>query len=229
MMAQLTEDDIALAGEHALGLLDPADRAAVAARVATDPDFAAEVEAWRVRLQPMMEGADEEPAPHLWHQIEKQLPTLAQDNSGRSLRWWKGASFVSTAVAAALAAVLVLEPAPPPPMAPAAPLVAALSGDEGNVAMTAQYDARDGQLLVTPVRLDTGPLMPELWVVPEDGKARSLGVMKAGQPMRVTVPVQLRPHLHRGVTLAITPEPAGGAPGGKATGPIIASGKIVSA
>jgi anti-sigma-K factor RskA len=229
MMAQLTEDDIVLAGEHALGLLDPADRAAAAARVATDPEFAAEVEAWRVRLQPMLEGPDEAPPPHLWQRIETQLPSLAQDNGGTSLRWWKGASFVSTAVAAALAAVLLFQPKPPPPAMPAAPLVAALSGDQGNVAMTAQYDARDGQLLVTPVRLDTGRLMPELWVVPEDGQARSLGVMMAGRPMRVTVPVQLRPHLHRGVTLAVTPEPAGGAPGGKATGPVIASGKIVSA
>lgn len=227
-MTQLSEDDIALAGEYALGLLDVAEQATVSARVATDPVFAAEVEAWRTRLQPLLDGADEQAPDALWSRIEHGLPTMAQDRGTTALRWWRAGAFVSTAIAAGLAAVLVLQPTPPPPATATAPMVAALSGDAG-ASLAMQYDARSGQLLVMPVRLDTGARVPELWVVPEDGKARSLGVVRADGPSRVTIPEALRPHMHGGVTLAITPEPPGGAPGGAATGPIIASGKIVSA
>jgi anti-sigma-K factor RskA len=225
-MATLTPDDVALAGEYALGLLDPAEQAATTARIATDPDFAAEVEAWRLRLQPMLDGPDAVPPDGLWQRIEGGLPRETGQDTGVALRWWKGASFVSTGIAAALATMLLLQPAPEAPP-PAAPMVAALSGDSGTV-LTAHYEAETGQLVITPIKLDTGARVPELWVVPEDGEARSLGIMRQNQPTRVAVPAALRPHMHRGVTLAITPEPEGGAPGGKATGPIIASGTIVS-
>lgn len=227
-MTRLSEDDIALAGEYALGLLEAAEEATASARVATDAEFAAEVEAWRVRLQPLLDGADEQAPDALWSRIEGRLPALVQDRGTSALPWWQAGAFVSTAIAAGLAAVLVLQPAPPPPDPAAAPMVAALSGDTG-ASLAMQYDARSGQLLVMPVRLDTGARVPELWVVPEDGKARSLGVVRADGPSRVTIPEALRPHMHGGVTLAITPEPPGGAPGGTATGPIIASGTIVSA
>jgi anti-sigma-K factor RskA len=44
-MSRLSEDDIALAGEFVLGLLDAAEQAAAQARAATDAMFAAEIEA----------------------------------------------------------------------------------------------------------------------------------------------------------------------------------------
>lgn len=227
-MTRLSEDDIALAGEYALGLLEAAEEAMASARVAADPEFAAEVEAWRMRLHPLLEGVDEQAPKDLWPRIERSLPVITQDRGARALRWWQAGALVSTVIAAGLAAVLVLQPAPTPLVPAAAPLVAALSGERG-VSLAAQYDGRDGQLLITPVRLDTGARVPELWVVPEDGKPRSLGLVRADRPTRVTIPEALRPHMHGGVTLAITPEPPGGAPGGTATGPIIASGTIVSA
>ena len=42
----------ALAAEHALGVLNAAERAAAETRMATDPAFAADVQAWRDRLAP---------------------------------------------------------------------------------------------------------------------------------------------------------------------------------
>ena len=83
-------------------------------------------------------------------------------------------------------------------------------------------------MILTPVSLDTGKLYPELWIVPADGKARSLGIVESRSPTSMIVPADMRQYLDAGGTLAITPEPEGGAPGGKATGPIIASGKIAT-
>ncbi len=226
-MTMLTEDDIALAGELVLGLLDPAAEAQANARIATDADFAAEVEAWRTRLAPMLDGA-EVPAPaDGWKQILAALPPeTVPDRSDAGL--WKWATGFSATAAAFFAALYFMQPAPVAPPPPAPPLVAALGSDTGKAAIAARYDAASGELLLTPVALDTGPLYPELWVIPADGKARSLGMMASGKPTRMTVSTEMRAYMKAGATLAITPEPAGGAPGGKATGPVIASGAITT-
>jgi anti-sigma-K factor RskA len=227
-MSRPSEDDIALAGEYVLGLLDPAESAAAQARTATDGDFAAEVEAWRERLQSMAGGADTPAPDHIWPEIERALPEpTGQDVGIGRLRLWQGLTALS-AVAAAYLGFLVWQQQAPAPLDSPAPMVAALGSETGNAAITARYDANSGELLLTPVSLETGQLYPELWVIPSDGKARSLGMMATDKPTQVTVTAEMRSFMEQGATLAITPEPAGGAPGGKATGPVIASGKITT-
>lgn len=232
-MSRLTEDDIALAGEYVLGLLDPAETAQVQARAATDADFAAEVEAWRERLQSMAAGADMPAPDHVWSAIEAKLPApTGQDVTVKSLRWWRGFSLIAAATAAVFGGLYYLEVnyalRPDEPYQSGPLFVAALGSETGNAAITARYDAGNGELLLTPVSLETGKLYPELWVIPADGKARSLGMMATDKPTQVTVTIEMREFMAQGATLAITPEPAGGAPGGKATGPVIASGKIIT-
>lgn len=224
----LTEDDIALAGEYVLGLLDLATHAAVSARIATDTEFAAEVTAWEERLLPML-GAQDTPAPdHIWPAIAAALPAVSteQDNEGGKLWLWRAVAGFSSMAALILAVILWQQPAPPP--AEPAPMVAALGSDTGKASMTIQYNAKRGEMLLTPVSLDTGKLYPELWVVPADGQARSLGLIRGDGPSQVPVTAEMRQYMSEGATLAITPEPQGGAPGGKATGPIIAAGKMVT-
>jgi anti-sigma-K factor RskA len=225
-MMMLSEDDIALAGEYVLGLLDSAEQAAAQARVTTDAAFAAEVDAWRDRLASMAGGANTAPPAHLWANVSAALPRATGQDIGRGkLRVWQGLAVASMGIAAYFGVLLWAQPFVPNIDTPA-PLIAALGSESGNAAITARYDMQSGELLLTPVSLDTGKLYPELWIVPADGKARSLGMMAVGKPTLVAVTPEMREFMAAGGTLAITPEPAGGAPGGKATGPIIASGKI---
>lgn len=225
-MTRLTEDDITLAGEYVLGLLDAAQEAAATARIAVEPAFAAEVEAWRIRLMPML-GSEQAPPPHIWTNIESALPAATgQDLGTRQLTFWRAISGISVTAAIFMAVLLLQKPEAAPQLVPQTPMVAALGSETGNSAITAQYDGRQGTMLLTPVALDTGKLYPELWVIPEDGKARSLGMIDAKGPSQMSVTPQMRQYIHEGAMLAITPEPARGAPGGVATGPILASGKI---
>jgi anti-sigma-K factor RskA len=228
-MKQSSEDDIAFAGEFLLGLLSPADEAIAASKIATDTDFAAEVEAWNIRLQPLLGNTEDQPSPQLWSNISAALPSgSAQDRGNGPLRFWQGLTALS-ATAAAVLAVIAFQPAPEiPPPTPPAPLVAALGSETGPSSITVRYDAQNGQMLLTPVSLKTGKLYPELWVVPADGKARSLGMLRGDVPSVISVTTEMRQYMDAGATLAITPEPQGGAPNGKATGPIIASGKIIT-
>jgi anti-sigma-K factor RskA len=228
-VSTLNDDDIALAAELVLGLLEPAQAAQARARAATDRAFADEVAAWEERLQPMLAGVDETPPAHVWSAVESGIaPATGQDNPSRGVRLWRGLTALSTGVAAVLAVMLMSRPGGGPAPVAGPPLVAALGSETGAASLAASYDPASGKLLLTPVRLDTGALYPELWVIPADGKARSLGIIRGDAPTRVEVTPALRSYLEKGATLAVTPEPAGGAPGGKATGPVIASGTITA-
>lgn len=225
-MIQLTEEDIALAGEYVLGLLDVAGNAMAEARIATDVAFAKEVEAWRVRLQPMLAG-DVDPPARLWDSIEKSIPPEAiQDLGLGKLVFWRTLTGMSVSAAVILGILLLQKPDIESAPTPAKPLIAALSNENRTTSLTASYDETSGRLIVLPVSLDTGKLYPELWIIPADGKARSLGMVDNSSPTAVIIPNDMREFLVSGGTLAITPERAGGAPDGKATGPVIASGKI---
>ena len=107
----MTEDDDILAAEHALGLADAQDR------VDSDPAFAAAVETWRARLDPL-HGPERAPPPELWDRIARRLPA---NDSGRH---WRFATFAASAAAAVLLGVLVMRPGMETPRATPAPQVA---------------------------------------------------------------------------------------------------------
>ena len=225
-MTILTEDDIGLAAEYVLGLLDAASTVMVEARMTSDAVFAAEVESWRLRLLPML-GGEEAPPAHLWKAVEKALPkSTGQDLDGGKLIFWRTLTGISVSAAAILGILLLQKPDELPVPAVETPLIAALASETGPASLTASYEAGTGRMIITPVSLDTGELYPELWIIPADGKARSLGIVETRSATSMIVPAEMRQYLDSGGTLAITPEPEGGAPGGKATGPVIASGKI---
>jgi anti-sigma-K factor RskA len=240
-MSNLTDEDFALAGELALGLLDIADTSRANARYAVDGDFAAEVDAWRERLLPMLANVSDQPPADMWDRIrgaiEGSEPAATPANDNGALRMWKGLTALSGAVAAALAVMLFVQPnavpvngpvGTPAPVTPANQpiLIAALQSETGPASVTANYDPASGELLITPVSMNTGKLYPEIWIIPADGTPRSLGVIAQTGASRSFVKPELRQYMAQGATMAITPEPATGAPGGKPSGAILASGKV---
>jgi anti-sigma-K factor RskA len=227
-MTNLSDDDIILAGEYVLGLLDAAGEATASARMATDPDFAAEVEAWRERLAPMLVG-NEVPSAHIWDAIQNSLPApTGQDVESGKLLFWRTLTGISVGAAAILGILLLQKPEAVAPPAPEAPLIAALGSETGTASLTASYEAESGRMIVTPVSLDTGELYPELWIIPADGTPHSLGIVASDKATSMTVPLEARQYMGSGGTLAITPEPQTGGPGGKPSGQVIASGKITT-
>ena len=238
-MSNLTDEDFALAGELALGLLDSAETTKANARCAVDAEFAAEVEAWRERLLPMLADVSSRPPADMWAKINDQLdfshtPVIAANDNGK-LRLWQGLTALSGAVAAALAIMLFLQPAAVPVDGPVIAnitptdepkLVAALQSETSPASVTASYNPASGELLITPVSMDTGELYPEIWIIPVDGTPHSLGVIARTGASRNTVKAELRQYMAQGATMAITPEPATGGPGGLPSGAILASGKV---
>lgn len=232
---ELPEDE-ALAAEHALGVLTARERAAAENRMARDPAFAADVQAWRARLAPLADEIAPVPAPAgLWPRIERML--AANDNALgvlRRLRFWRAATVGSMALtAASLAAVMFLAARPPevitqprPPMGPM--MNARLMSDGGQPLFLAAYDpARRSIMVASLVPPGADPNRShELWLIPADGKPRSLGMIDPGASKAMPMSEPMAAMTREGVSLAVSVEPLGGSRSGVPSGPVAAVGKL---
>ena len=81
-------------------------------------------------------------------------------------------------------------------------------------------------MTVNPAGMDAGGKAPELWVIPADGRPRSLGMIRERAAATMIVPVPMRAMIAGGVTLAVSLEPQGGSPTGQPTGPVVMSGTM---
>lgn len=223
-----------VAAEYALGLLDSGEWVVAQARYAQDSGFAATVHRWQARFSHLYDQVDEaEVPPALWARVSAgtrvQVARLA-----RRVAAWRAGAVTATAMAAALAAVLVLQPArtapparPQPAVMPTA-IVAQLVDTTGKPHVVARYDQANSRLNLRTIGLAPGKGVPELWVIADGGAPRSLGLIAATGSATLAIDPAARASLHNGATLAITLEDAATAPHAAPSGDIVASGMIAS-
>jgi anti-sigma-K factor RskA len=68
----------------------------------------------------------------------------------------------------------------------------------------------------------------ELWLIPADGKPRSLGLLRADRPVTLALSPNLAGQATAAAVLAVSLEPPGGSPTGAPTGPVIGQGKLIN-
>jgi anti-sigma-K factor RskA len=230
------DDRETLAAEYALGVLEGEQLAKAIELERSDTAFRAAVDRWNGRFAPMHDGVTPvEPPAGTFAAIERRIGAVGPANDNvvalnRRLNRWRTFAGGVTALAASLALVLVMRPPAEivsPATRPVAPLVAMIEGDQGAARLVAMWRKDERKLMVFPARVQpAGPGQShELWIIPADGKPRSMGVMPE-RTMRVTVDDQMAGQFDVGVTLAVSLEPSGGSPTGAPTGPVLASGKL---
>ena len=218
----LNPDDEGLAAEYALGTLDAAERAAVAARRLAEPELDAAISAWETRLSPLAEAMPElAPPPGVFSRIEARLGGEIVDLAAWRARVsrWRAAAMGAGALAAALAFVVATRPTPPHQFV----AVLQKSPDEPAFAMTVDVDKLE--FSVRPVAAQPpADKSYELWIIEPHQAPKSLGVIDAATGER-------RLSADRGAvreaTYAVTIEPKGGSPDGKPSGAPVFSGKLV--
>lgn len=218
------EDEL-IAAEYAFGLLSVAERRVVEQRLTSEPAFAILVSAWAERLSPLIaEIEDVSPPPALWDRIAGSLPPRSgtRPNLWHSLAFWRGFGLVSALAAACLALVIYFGA-----FEVGEPLVAAIDSG-GQHYFVATVDNQRTTIAVIPADFaeDGNGRVPELWLIPSDGKPRPIGVLRANRAVTIKLPAALTRLTARNSVLAVSLEPPGGSPTGRPTGPVIASGKL---
>ena len=224
---ELSEDE-ALAAEHALGILNAADRAAAESRMARDFAVARMVVAWRYRMAPLADLLKPvAPSDDIWKRIERGLPA----NDNRALRFWRGAAISGLGLAAAsMAAVaVILLQGPLAPSTPPAMLSAKLDTAGGQHLFVAAYDPQRQAVVISslvPPGTDPGHVH-QLWLIPADGKPRSLGFVPVGASVKIPLAPPAAGLTDTQATLAISVEGPGGSKNPGPTGPVVAKGALI--
>lgn len=226
-----TEDSRLIAAEYVLGVLDAPERRAVEQRIARDQVFAREVAFWEKRLGGLAEGIPAvAPPTSAWARIEAALAQAERRAEGRaglwqSLRFWRGLSLVTSALAAACLAALIYTGALSPPRAA---LVAQLGAEGGKTGFVAAVNSGGGTLTIVPAALLSAQEQKamELWLISPGDKPHSLGLIDPNRPVTIKVPQDLLARVNKEAVLAVSLEPLGGSPTGQPTGPVIANGKL---
>ncbi len=223
------EDDLVLAGEYALHLMDADDRRAFDDRLTREPALRDLVRDWDEGFVSLAaQIAPVAPPRHLKSAIQKRLfdtPTPA----GAPRRGWFLSGLFGALTAAVLALVMVVV-LPETRLAPTGPTyIAEVAAEDGSLLVQARFDPASNALQIDRV---TGNALPgrvlELWLIADGASAPvSLGVLPDGAAGIVPVPAELVAALAGG-TLAISDEPPGGSPTGQPTGAVLAVGAVTA-
>lgn len=231
----MSERDL-LAAEHALGLLEGEELVEARGLVASDPAFARAVAEWEARLAPLLDEVGAvEPPQAVWQRVRAAIAAPPAEGGNvvelrRKLGRWQALAAGASAIAASLAVVVAYNALRPPPAAvepgSADVMLAALMNQDKTMLLSAAWRPADNSLMIMPETIRPAPgHSHELWIIPADGKPRSLGIVHA-RTGRMAVDPVMAPHFAGTPTLAVSVEPEGGSPGEAPSGPVIATGQL---
>ena len=235
-------DDVR-AGEYVLGVLDEAERAALAARIAQDPAFAARVARWEAFFAPLAAAPEPAAAPEaVWARLQDRLgppvvPTASSAQAApvrsepaalargrrRPVRLAWAAALAGAAVLAGAgwttwSALATRRPAPVL-VAVLAPAADAPAGERGVVTV---YTG-EGRLAPAFAASSTPGRAAELWLIKPGAAPVALGLV--GSPTFGAAAPLIR-GARIGDVVAVSIEPPGGSPGAAPTGPVVATGVL---
>ncbi|WP_297113279.1 anti-sigma factor [uncultured Devosia sp.] len=217
----------ALVAEYVLGLLGPREHARVEAMIAADPALKAEHDFWSARFAALDSEFGEVDAPaHVLGRVEARLFGAAPKTSiWNSLALWRGLTAGALAVAVAAIGFNLMQPTPSVTSL-TTQLVAALEAEGSDVRFLALYDGA-GAVRLTALSGDVPSDRDlELWAIQGEQAPISMGVIPVNQRSVVELSEEVQAGWGEGSVLAITLEPKGGAPEGRATGPVVALGEV---
>lgn len=221
-------DDVALAGEYALHLLDVEARRAFEDRLSSEPALRILVSEWDAHFIALSdEVAPVAPPAMVKARIEDILfPAPSKARTGFSL--WRLLAGAGLAAALGLAVLIALPPANlPDPFTPS--FTAELAAEDQSLVVLASFAPDAGILRIDRQSGEARPgRVLELWLIAEGATAPvSLGVLPAAAATDITLPDALVDAIAGG-TLAISDEPVGGSTTGAPTGDVLAAGVVVS-
>jgi len=214
----------ALCGEYLVGTLRGAARRRFERARREEPLVALRLKYWEGVIAPRYTKMIEaQPSTAVWNRLERELGLSRYRTPWyRRIGFWRGWAVATTAALVLALGVQLSRQEPPPPVQ-----IAQLTG-EGQLPVVTAHLSKDGRTLELHASrpVIAGPSQSyELWLLTPGGKVLSVAVL-GSLDARFEVPESQRQRLREGGRLAVSVEPAGGSPTGRATGPVILVGPI---
>jgi anti-sigma-K factor RskA len=219
-----------LVAEFVLGTLPPDERRRVEALRAQDPELETRILQWESRLSALSdETAPVQPGPDMLKRIERAIDQLEQQQPQgadvislrRQLNRWRWSTAVTSAAAALLVAVLLLQPAPEELDQS---FVAVFQHNDEQPAFLLTVDLESRQLNIQPVTAaPAGDQSYQLWIKDDElgPVPRSVGVLNENFDVDPSALTRYDEELLKRATFGISLEPKGGSPTGQPTGPAL--------
>lgn len=212
------EADVALAGEYALGLLDPAARQDFERRLMAEPGLRRMTAEW---LEGFATALDDltpvTPSARIESELDERVSALIRRRGGFSLARFLAGCLVAALLALALLAAVSVTP--PRLSAHVVPQYhAALRSGDGRLDLTARVDPASGRVNVTwhQGRAASGRVL-QLWLYPPGAAAPvPLGLLADRADTELALPPGLAARMV-GAEIAVSGERAGGSPTGLPT------------
>jgi anti-sigma-K factor RskA len=231
----VSPDDDGLAAEYALGTLDPAERATVAARRLRESDLDEAIVDWESRLSPLAESIPPIPPPRdyladiearIWSPVLSGATDSVVTLRARLARW-RAAAVAAASIAAMLAVGVVVREQTRAGAPHEFVAVLQKSPDAPAFAVTVNIDSRE--FTVRPVAAEAPANKSyELWIIDAKlGAPRSLGLLDPTNITRADKLSGIDPSVVTGATYAVTVEPKGGSPTGQPTSAPVYVGKLI--
>lgn len=234
-----------LAAEYVLGTLGGPARRRLQAIARYDPALRGAIADWEARLVPMADALPGRTPPgRVWDRVQARIGARSEPTARRPfarLAFWRAVAVAGALCSIALAAwvgVATQSPAPQPVAAHTGRMLALLSDERAQPAMTVSWPTEpgaDGRVEVV-IRImmphpEMGPDQAwELWALPPAGRdaaPRSLGLIGIEREQRMKIEAALFPTLLEASGVAMSVEPRGGSPTGRPTGPMLLRGPCV--
>jgi len=220
-------DDIALAGEYVLRLLDAAACRAFEARLADEPALRELVRDWEDQFAPLAQGvAPVTPPASVKARLETTLFAATEPAPRPFWHWIAGGILAAGLVAGAV----FLSPMLGPQVAPVPSFTASVAAEDGSLVVAASFISETNTLQILR---QAGGALPgrvlELWLIADGATAPvSLGILPEDAQTLIALPEAVARQI-AGAVLAISDEPPGGSPTGAPTGAVLAAGPVIGA
>lgn len=237
-----------VAGEYVLGTLAGAARRRFARLLKEDATLQAEVARWEARLAGLA-GRVEPVAPRelVWANIDSviNLPKVTalpprEQRLASKLNLWRAWAVAASIICGVLGYQLQQQLALPPQIVEVPKIVTVQAPPQAMPYVTVLAPGGDARVLlsVSPeqglIKASISGKNPvdaqhclELWVIGDDGKPRSLGVMPGSGDAQMPMPKGMS--MPKTPTLALSVEPLGGSPAEGPTGPVVSANTAMRA
>lgn len=221
------EDIDALAAEYVLGTLSSSERTAVSARRQRERDLDAAIEAWEMRLAPLVETIPPvEPSPGVLAGIEARIAGVGDSSTvidlERRVARWRRLAIAASAAAACLVVAFGLREFTRTPQP--ASYVGVFQKDDASPAFLLTVDLETRVLSIRVVAAERpADKIYQLWIASEQsgGVPQSLGLIEDPTQVTRAVLTSYDPAIVQRATFGVSLEPMGGSPTGRPTGPAL--------